>query len=132
MRELIFLANVEYGRGIGYSGFSTGPCTRTSAFRFSFFFNPVRSDPERTVKSWLDQNICSSEMMKPLSNYFKAQSKKVYALMQDVEDEKYRERVVKEKELDTLDAEYVVDSIKHAGAIAIAEYEDVIEKRSSN
>ena len=70
--------------------------------------------------------------MKPLSSYYKAQSKKVYALMQDVEDEKYRERVVKEKELDTLDAEYVVDSIKHAGAIAIAEYEDVIEKRSSN
>ena len=71
-------------------------------------------------------------MMKPMSNYFKVQSKKVYALMQEVEDEKYRETVMKKKELDALDAEYVVDSIKQVGSIAIAEYEDVIEKRSSN
>ena len=55
-----------------------------------------------------------------MSNYFKVQSKKVYAQMQEVEDEKYRERVTKKKELDALDAEYVVDSIKHAGALAIA------------
>ena len=71
-------------------------------------------------------------MMKPMSNYYKVQSKKVYALMQEVEDEKYRETVMKKKELDALDAEYVVDSIKQVGSIAIAEYEDVIEKRSSN
>ena len=32
--------------------------------------------------------------------------------MQEVEDEKNREKVIKKKELDALDADYVVDSIK--------------------
>ena len=53
--------------------------------------------------------------------------------MQEAEDEKYREKVMMKMECDALDAEYVVDSTKYLGAIAIEDYEGgVIEKRDSN
>ena len=44
-------------------------------------------------------------MMKPLSNYFAVQSKRVHSLHQQLENEIYREEMEQKKEKDALDAE---------------------------
>ena len=62
---------------------------------------------EFTPVFYLNVNI--TKMMISVSNHCRVQSKKVYALMQVVEGEKYRKKVQKKKEIDTPGAEDVVD-----------------------
>lgn len=59
-------------------------------------------------------------MMKPISNYFAVQSKKVYILHEELENEMYREEMGKKKEKDALDAEkkLVVEQARSAKVIA--------------
>ena len=68
-------------------------------------------------------------MMKPMLSYCKKQSKRMHALMQEVESERYREKIQK-KELDAVKDEYVLAFSKYRSETAIEEDEDVTEKRN--
>ena len=70
-------------------------------------------------------------MMKPMLSYCKKQLKRMHALMQEVESERYREKIQKKKELDAVKDEYVLAFSKYRSETAIEEDEDVTEKRNN-
>ena len=65
--------------------------------------DPELCDPELNVYNSVE--LTSTKMIEPMSSCFNVQSKRVHALMQEVENERYREKVQKKKKLDALNNE---------------------------